>query len=275
MMNKASFWNQTIANMRVDVSIAAYTKVPVTWKDYDYTPDFNKLYFIMEGSGDVTIGGVEYAPRPGQLVLLPHGVQQSYATVGEDTFGKYWCHFTAFVGDDPLFRVIDTPMCVDIPEGERDALAEAFERLAYWHHREGLTSAVRVRAELLDILSSYLEHCAFVKVRTANTESMEKMNRVLQHIEEHLSEQLSVEGLAELAHFHPNYFIRLFKRTTGLTPIQYVNRQRMERAKRLFATPNLNVSAVADRFGMEVSYFSRMFKEHTGFTPSQYREFLS
>jgi AraC family transcriptional regulator of arabinose operon len=274
--DKAMFWNHAIADMRVDVSMAAYTKVPVTWKEFDYTPDFNKLYFIVEGSGSIRVGDAEYAPRPGQLVLMPHGVKQSYTTVdGKETFGKHWCHFTAFVGDDPLFRVVDVPLCVDVPEAERALLALAFERLAHWHKREELTGAVRVRGALLDILATYMESGSYVRVKTGHTEAMDKMNRVLRHIEEHLSEQLSVEELAELAHFHPNYFHRLFKRTTGQTPIQYVNRQRIERAKKLFAATELNVSAVADHFGLEVSYFSRMFKEYTGFTPSQYREFLS
>jgi AraC family transcriptional regulator of arabinose operon len=165
------------------------------------------MYFIMEGSGRTEATCVSYTPKPGQLMLLPHGVKQSYATMdGEETYSKHWCHFTAFVGDDPLFRIVEAPLCVDVPEEERAALARSFERLAYWHRREEWTAALRVRGALLDILGSYLEYgVEDVKVRTANTESMEKMSRVLQYIEAHLAEQLSVEGLAELAHLHQKF----------------------------------------------------------------------
>lgn len=276
-LNKASFWNETIADMRLDIIFASYTKVPVTWREFDYTPDFNKLYFIMEGEGTLRIGEREYRPRPGQLFLLPQGVRQSYAAVDDpaSTFGKHWCHFTAYVMEEPLFRVVETPTFVDIPEGEpRERLADAFRRLASLSRRDEMTAAVRARAAMLEIVATYLEYSEYVRLRTGKTEALDKMNRVLQTIEERLAEQLTVEMLAETVHFHPNYFIRVFKKTTGLSPIQYVNRKRMERAKRLLATTEISVSAAADAVGMDISYFSRLFKEHTGFSPSQYRDLL-
>ncbi|WP_309123383.1 AraC family transcriptional regulator [Paenibacillus sp.] len=272
---KPAFWHEAIANMRVDVSVAAYTKVSPSWRDTDYTPDFNKLYFILEGTGYLKIGDAEYEPAPGQLFWMPQGVRQSYGTAEGEPFGKHWCHFTAYVGDEPLPRVLDVPDFVDVPEAERPRLAASFERLAYWRGRTELSAAMRVRSELLSILAAYLELGGGMKVRTARSGAMAKMDLVLRFIDEHLTEPLSVEELAALAHYHPNYFIRSFKRTTGFSPIQYINRQRVERAKRLFATTELNVSEVADRFGMEISYFSRLFKETTGFTPSQYREWMT
>ncbi|HZG54867.1 AraC family transcriptional regulator [Paenibacillus sp.] len=273
--SKATFLHGAIANMRVDVLHAAYTKVPPTWAEHDYVPEFNKLYFIMEGTGYLKIGGVEYDPKPGELYWMPEGVRQSYATKGEDTFGKHWCHFAATVGDEPLYRVLDAPVRVRIVEAERGKLADAFERLSFWRTQGELGAALRARAELLTILATFLEHGEGAKVRMASSGSMERMNRVLQHVEAHLHEPLTVEELAALAHYHPNYFIRQFKRTTGYSPIRYINGRRIERAKSLFATTALNVSEVADRFGMEVSYFSRLFKETTGFTPSQYREMFT
>jgi AraC-like DNA-binding protein len=277
-MNAArpTFWHEAVANMRVDVSIAAYTKVSPSWRDLDYTPDFNKLYFIMEGTGSLKIGEETYAPRAGQLFWMPQGVRQSYAAPEEgDPFGKHWCHFTAYVGDEPLYGVLDVPSFVDVPEADRPMLAEAFERLAYWRGRGELSASLRVRSALLDILAAYMECCGGAKVRTARSGAMAKMDLVLRYIDERLAEPITVEELAALAHYHPNYFIRSFKRTTGYSPIQYINRQRIERAKRLFATTPLNVSEVAGRFGMEISYFSRLFKETTGLTPSQYREWMT
>jgi len=272
---RPAYWNDAVANMRVDVSVVAYTKVGPTWREFDYTPDFNKLYFIAEGTGYLNIGGTEYEPAPGQLFWLPQGVRQSYATTEGEPFGKHWCHFTAYVGDEPLYRVLDVPPFVDVPEAERPRLAASFERLAYWRGRGELAAALRVRAALLDILATYMDCSGGAKVRSAKSGAMAKMDLVLRHIDARLSEPLSVEELAALVHYHPNYFIRTFKRTTGFSPIQYINRQRIERAKRLFATTELNVSEVADRFGMELSYFSRLFKETTGVTPSQYREWVT
>lgn len=267
-------WRETIADMRVDVLHAAYTKVPSTWGDHDFVPEFNRFYFIAEGRGFVRINGVDYEPAPGQLFWLPQGVRQSYGTLrGEPRFGKHWCHFRATVMDEPLFRILDVPVFADIPEPERGPLGASFERMAKMAAMSGLDAALRVRAELLSVLAAFLAHCGREPaLRSARAGAVGKLNRVLQHIDAHLDQTITVEELASIAHLHPKYFIRTFKRAVGVPPIQYVNRRRMERARTLLAATELNVSEVADRFDMEVSYFSRLFKETTGFTPSQYRE---
>jgi AraC family transcriptional regulator of arabinose operon len=268
--NRESFWNKSIANVHLDIAVAAYTKVPVTWKDYDYIPDVNKLYFIIEGEGYLKVGGREFYPKPGQMCLLPAGVLQSYAAVSDNTFGKYWCHFSAGIGDIPLFRILETPVCAQIAEPE--LLIEKFEQLIGLYQRADLPSALRANAVLMDIIALFLEQCGDVLLNTNSNASLERMSEVLLYMETHLAETVSVEELSAITHYHPNYFIRIFKNTTGLSPIQYMNRLRMEKARQLLTLSRLSVSEIAGRVGMDLSYFSRMFKEHTGLTPSDYRE---
>jgi AraC family transcriptional regulator, arabinose operon regulatory protein len=92
-----------LSNMKVGVSDIGYMKVTPEWRDIDYVPNYNKFYFICEGEGYLKINGVEYFPKPGQLFLMPSGVMQSYSIINENTFLKYWCHFTANIGDMNLF----------------------------------------------------------------------------------------------------------------------------------------------------------------------------
>ncbi|WP_251526645.1 hypothetical protein [Metabacillus litoralis] len=51
-----------LANAQLDVSIAAYTKVPKSWNEDNYTTDFNKLYYIMEGEGYVKVNDETFYP---------------------------------------------------------------------------------------------------------------------------------------------------------------------------------------------------------------------
>ncbi len=208
--------------------------------------------------------------RPGQLFLLPAGQVQSYGTSGGDTFGKYWCHFTAKTGDLPLFQLLDIPLFIEVEQPER--LQETFRQLIHWHREDSLSAGLRVNALLLELLATYLDTAGNVRFSTGASASLDKINQVLRYIDEHLSEHLSLEELSQVAHFHPNYFIRVFKNTTGVSPIQYVNRRRMEKAKQLLSFSPLNVSEIADSLGLEMPYFSRMFKDHTGFSPSQFRD---
>jgi AraC family transcriptional regulator of arabinose operon len=270
--NKKSLWSSYIADAQLNLLIATYTKVPQTWKDYDYTPDFNKLYFITEGEGYIKVGDQEFYPKPGELYLLPAGVIQSYGTINEHTFGKYWCHFSSKLGELSLFDVVEASPYVTIQN--TDEMTGHFQRLIHHHKSNDFTAGFRIRAILLEIIATYLELSETVKLNTKTSSTFEKMSSVLKHIEDHLASHITIEELAQLAHFQPNYFIHVFKSFTGISPIQYINRMRMEKAGQLLLFTPMNISAIAESLGLELSYFSRMFKEHTGYSPSTYRELM-
>ncbi|XEC93291.1 AraC family transcriptional regulator [Paenibacillus tarimensis] len=243
--------------------------MPVTWRSDDYIPEFNRLYYIIEGEGFIKVDGKQYDPKPGDLCLLPAGVSQSYGTAGLNTFGKFWCHFTAKTGGFPLFDLLDTPVVISVDDGA--VLREKFEKLIVFTRSDTWTSVLYAHAALLEIIGLFLDRAGAVEWDVRSTASLEKLHDVLVYIDEHLGESLSVQKLARIAHFHPNYFIRLFKNITGLSPIQYVNRKRIDKARHLLDVTPLSVTAVAEQLGMELPYFSRLFKEYTGLSPTEYK----
>lgn len=265
-----TFWKNYLANTQIDVEHASFTKVSPSWRDIDFVHDFNRFYFIREGEGYLKVKDQEYYPRPNQLYLLPADVKQSYSTTNEhNTFEKYWCHFTARVGELNLFQAIETPAYVEVEDTE--ALSAAFEVLIRHFRSDELASAFRLKAAMLEIISYFLERCEGVKLNLKASSSMDKMNTVLKTMEQRLAEDVTVEELAKIVHFHPNYFIQVFKNFTGCSPIQYMNRARIERAKQLLTSTEMSISDIAEKVGIQLFYFSRMFKEHTGYTPTSFR----
>jgi len=80
--------------------------------------------------------------------------------------------------------------------------------------------------------------------------------------------------LASLGCSYP-HICRLFHKNFGLSPLAYLNAQRLERAKRLLANPRLTTAEVAYRSGFhDPGYFTRKFRQQTGITPGQYRKAL-
>jgi AraC-like DNA-binding protein len=68
-------------------------------------------------------------------------------------------------------------------------------------------------------------------------------------------------------------FRKLFKRSTGKSPNQYHINLRLDKAKELLSTTNLNVTEVAYQLGFDsVFYFSRLFKKKNGVSPKSFRE---
>ncbi|GAA4493587.1 AraC family transcriptional regulator [Hymenobacter ginsengisoli] len=96
---------------------------------------------------------------------------------------------------------------------------------------------------------------------------------VVQYIKEHLAENLSVDKLSALACMSKATFFRLFKREFGLTPVEYIVRERLAEAKRLLRQPLLSVAEVCLRAGFNnLSYFQALFKKHEGLTPGAYKK---
>jgi AraC family transcriptional regulator len=99
--------------------------------------------------------------------------------------------------------------------------------------------------------------------------------RVTQYIEEHLTEDISLSALAEVANLSPYYFSRAFKGSFGVPPYRFLTTRRIERAKDFLADPEVSVTRIGLDLGFsETSSFTTAFRKHAGLTPTAYRRSL-
>jgi AraC family transcriptional regulator len=99
-----------------------------------------------------------------------------------------------------------------------------------------------------------------------------QLQQVLEHININLDRDLSLVRIAREINISPTYFASLFKCTTGISPHQYVIRQRVERAKLMLAKTDLAIANIALQVGFSSqSHLTQQFKRFTGMTPKQVR----
>lgn len=109
-----------------------------------------------------------------------------------------------------------------------------------------------------------------------NSASKHTISMIKEYINEHFHQNLTLENLAELAHFSPSYLSRLFHNTTGLTLKTYITLKRLENAEYLLKNSSLNIHEIAFNCGFpNVSHFNRVFKAHTNLSPMEYRRHYS
>lgn len=102
-----------------------------------------------------------------------------------------------------------------------------------------------------------------------------RLQQIYTYIEANLDRPLSLAALSEEIALSPHHFATLFKRSTGLTPHQYVLSARIDRAIVLLKTTELPIVAIAHRVGFQTqSHFTRIFRQHTQMTPKQLRDIL-
>lgn len=87
-------------------------------------------------------------------------------------------------------------------------------------------------------------------------------------MQKHLSENFSIENLAELLGVSSSYFNRLFVKETGLTPLGYLNHLRIAHAALLLSDTILSVDEVAKKCGFSCgNYFCKVFRKALGYSP--------
>ncbi len=103
--------------------------------------------------------------------------------------------------------------------------------------------------------------------------SVRQLSQVLEYIDAHFNQAVSLESLAQLSNMSVYHFARLFKETMGVSPRQYILALRVKHAKRLLRETDTLIEKIALSVGYASPFhFSRMFKQHTGMSPKMYRE---
>ena len=102
-----------------------------------------------------------------------------------------------------------------------------------------------------------------------------QLRKVEDHVRQFLPEEMSVEMLAGLVELSPFHFSRVFKEATGMTPLQFVTRERITRAQQLIRETSRSLIDI----GLEVGYsspshFAKVFRRVTGTTPTAFRSSL-
>lgn len=102
-----------------------------------------------------------------------------------------------------------------------------------------------------------------------------QLRKVEDFVREHLEEEITVESLAGLVDLSPFHFSRVFKQAAGMTPLQFVTRERITRAQQYIRETSRSLIEI----GMEVGYsnpshFAKVFRKIVGVTPTAFRSAL-
>lgn len=261
-----------LAEIKVELIISLLSKCNPDWMQGPFIPTYSKIYYISDGEGRMLVGGQELFPQPGQLVFAPAGLSQLYSVTDPDhTYKMYWCHFTSNISFNHLFSLFKLPFCLDA--GDASKVISTFERLIHSFRMErGPAKSMRIQAALLDLISCYIEQAVQAAPNTPPQISGNKLSAVLQYIDAHLDQELTVAELSGLVHHHPNYFIRFFKNHIGMTPMAFIYDRRLEKAKHLLTASDLSIGDIALATGFnDIFHFSKAFKRKIGVSPSEFR----
>ncbi len=124
---------------------------------------------------------------------------------------------------------------------------------------------------LIRLLQS--QHLMQVSIESADQQNHSRLHYVLHYITEHLTDKISVNTLSRKAYMSRNEFFKWFREQFGITPLEYIKRERIKLAKQLLADDKNSITSISQQCGFtDVNYFVRLFKKTEGITPGSYRQ---
>ena len=250
-----------------------------------------------EGAGTVTVNGRRHTLAENSLLVLPWSHSIHYAADTVDPFLLTGVHIVPWYDParEPVFAVAhgpdqphygapdrrdrDLPIVTGTLAGNAGSRESTLHRLIHlcvelFHESDfdRPTSNSLARLLLREVARWELARTSGEATARAHPEATPPLAAVETWALEHIHERITVERLARVAGTSISTLRRMFVRTVGAPPYEWLLRQRVRVARELLRTSTLPVREVADAVGIpDPAYFSRLFAARVGCSPREYR----
>lgn len=100
-----------------------------------------------------------------------------------------------------------------------------------------------------------------------------KVKKCVKYINLHFAEPINKNSISEKLDISPDYLTKLFHKDVGVPFVSYLNRVRIEEAKKMLSSSSLSLAEIIDKAGFgTMQHFFKQFKRHTGTTPDEFRK---
>ncbi|OPH58966.1 hypothetical protein BC351_21755 [Paenibacillus ferrarius] len=236
------------------------------------------------------INSQPYEVEAGDLLFVPSGaLHVGYSTANEEM------EYVAIVFNAALLRIVppdpvyerhilpflDGRAHLPVKLLANDELAAPYRNLI----RES-TTEFEQKQPAYELVIKHNFHLLFTRLsrqflgdkfaaKPAPKRHSESFKPLIQYLESHITEPLTVEKAARMVNLNPYHFCKTFKRLTGRTFIDYINWLRIQEADRLLRETEWTVSEISERIGCgNANYFTKLYKKYKQYPPSEARRRL-
>jgi transcriptional regulator, araC family len=233
----------------------------------------NILFYCVQGKGYYTLDGHTFTLNPNQYVIVPTTDKPLvYWSDTEDPWSIYWVHFTsdALQAFNRAYHIVPEQGPQYIPHNEKGIRIweEMYENLSRGYSPENL---MNTNLCLYHLIATFV----FSQQQNQNSSSPEKaiIRETIDYMKNNLDKTIRIEDFADLNKYSVSHFSKLFRLTTGMSPIEYFIHLKMQKACQLLYTEDSRVKQIAALLGYDDPYyFSRLFKKYMNTSPETYRK---
>lgn len=248
-----------------------------------HTHDYYEFYLFLEGDLDLEISGHARPLHPGDMVLVPPGVSHHALMHSSD---RPYRRFVLWVSQEYAARLLkESPDYVFLMqraatsgrcyyhfyEAEFSSIQSRLIRLLEEFHSNRYGRNAAVYLALNDLLL-YMNRIIYEREHPVVSGSGDLMQEITLFIDEHLTEDLSLDVLADHVCLSKYYIAHYFKDNLGISIHQYITKKRLQSCSEAIAAGS-DITRTFDEYGFrDYSSFYRMFRKEYGMSPREYQE---
>ncbi|MBH1940039.1 AraC family transcriptional regulator [Mobilitalea sibirica] len=285
--------NEEVKNMAFDYDLTYndfnptvfyVSKIKMTNDGVYHDHDFTELAYILSGKGKYLIEGKEYDVEAGDLVICNPGVKHTHiVTNTKEPTIEFIAGFTDFHFKNMAANSIELKNggCIIHTSAElkQELSMHCYSMIAekegckvgkYFMFKTHLMQMLLlVMREMVDNENPEQKGCNFESYNKSYA-----VNRIITYLNENFDQKISLEQIAHNMYLSPVYISKIFKEETGESPINYLIKIRLDKAREiLLSGESGSIKSIATQVGYDdVYHFSKLFKKYYGISPLYYKK---
>lgn len=239
-----------------------------------------ELISILSGSMTIKTESETYKASKGEVLFINSNIPHSTVDVDSDFSGRLVQFRMPSVTNGNLgylfqyFNNWGTPAYMFSKSDDSKLIAECINKILTEKNTNDIAGEYYITSNMYMILSLLYKKNLFGDTEKLlnNKKEIERLLPVLEYIDSHYHESISIDDLSSILNLNEYYFCRFFKKVMGNTAINYINFVRTYYAKKLLFTDKTILDISMETGFSSVSYFSKIFKKHFQYSPSDYKK---
>ncbi len=227
------------------------------------------FHYIEKGVCKFRLEDRLYLLDAGHIILIPPHLPHAMLPRDDGYAHLFVIHFV-YHGD--VEHAAAFPMVASVTRSERPQVADHFFSLRDAWDKKKAGYELTAAGKMMELLGMHVANSGSTPTpRVMSSKAWRNVEAAICLMHRNCERDWSIEGISREVGLSPNYFCKVFKEYTGKPPHDFLNHLRVEKAKSLLCSSELNCSETAERVGFSsVHLFSKVFKRHTDFSPMQW-----
>ncbi|MGO4371249.1 helix-turn-helix domain-containing protein [Paenibacillus sp. 2TAB19] len=228
------------------------------------------LQYTVSGFGRYRLGDTTYEVGPGTAFLAEIPGDHHYYLPPESDNWTFYFVLIRQANLQPLWRELIDSIGVTPQLEAGSSAVRALQRLYSEARMNGIKNSYQASSFVYTLMMELLQ--TKHKLQNERESWPSSIRDAAFHMESSFAQPESLDEIAAVVGLSKYYFARLFLRTTGMSPMDYVTKLRIEKAVELLRSSKLTVDEIAREVGYaNGSYFSKVFRGRVGFPPGDFR----